>query len=157
MEIKVENNLSTIPSVAITQLLEDIEWVEAHPVYRIDMKTWGEGCVVCQGGAHIIRATGCQPSEVMAKMGEPIRIYPPTPAQVELKRAALAGDYLREGALKDFLKEIRPDPRIIEALGDRVNSPREWIFYDVNPRKYKAQLVWLIHMFEEVEEELEIY
>jgi len=146
--------LSNIPSEAISQLKEDLEWAEKHPEIFINMETYcesvGDLCGVCLGGAYVYRKLRHSFCLDILESG--------------LRNAAFAGDSLRIGDLRGFLLYIGateytkylPPGRFSSISGwTSTGTRRWWVDYQADPAAFHAQLNWLIESFEKLEEMLD--
>ena len=136
-------SLSDYPSEAILQALEDLEWVEKTPGYKVDMDNWmvktEDQCRVCQAGAVAMRRHPDTLSPLRRPSGcafTRFGIIIKHPDEILLKRQIQAFDDLREGRLHDFLHFWIGDMdyfRLANWCEGIQNSLGEWVTYEVSP------------------------
>jgi len=133
ISVRLPNKLGKM----LTKALDDLEWVEKNPKYKVNMMEFARKrahsgvCEVCLGGSQLI---GNLPK------GEFV-IRPAEHLSPSTARKLFALDALRKGFVGNAIAEIQSsDPSMPVAADDHVLDMEDVASYHDNPELWKAQM-----------------
>lgn len=133
--------LSNKPSEAILQAIEDLEWCEQDPRYRIDMDDWhtpvDDVCYVCQAGAILTRRVAQDRRDEYLSLMSASNIDIGNREVLKIK----AFDELRNGYVEEFLIQWGVYAPHVYKLAEMVyDDVWEWVKYNDDEEQYKDNM-----------------
>jgi len=136
ISVRLPNKLGKM----LTKALDDLEWVEKNPKYKVNMGAFAKRksakgiCEVCLGGTQLIDGLPSDPISLID--GDSVLNV----VSDSLARKMFALDNLRQGRVGEALAELEnPDPKEI-VYGNDHALDRDVEDYHTNPRLWKAQM-----------------
>jgi len=136
ISVRLPNKLGKM----LTKALDDLEWVEKNPKFKVNMKTFARRlnksgvCEVCLGGTQLIDGLPNDPINLCD--GDSVFSV----VSKSLARKMFALDNLRQGLVGEAIAELEnPDPKET-VFGDGHELDCDVADYHNNPELWKAQM-----------------